>query len=58
MTSTEYQITTGETLDPTLSPYALESGLVGIKERVAYFRRSLDEVTRSVDRLPERLPAR
>ena len=45
-------------LDPTLSPYALESGLVGIKEPVAYFRRSLDEVTRSVDRLPERLSAR
>ena len=47
----------------TLSP---ESGLVGLKQRVAYFRRSLDEVKRSVDRLPdeiteplpERVPAR
>ncbi len=47
----------------TLSP---ESGLVGLKQRVAYFRRSLDEVKRNVDRLPdeiteplpERMPAR
>ncbi len=51
-------------LDPGLSPYALESGLVGIKDRVAYFRRGLDEATRSVEGLlagkakPERLPAR
>jgi len=43
-----------------LSPGALESGLVHLKERVAYFRRSLDEVTRSVESLPatERLPVR
>lgn len=41
-------------LDPSLSPYALESGLVGIKERVAYFRRSLDEVTRSAEELTTR----
>lgn len=38
-------------LDPGLSPYALESGLVGIKERVSYFRRSLDEVTRGLDEM-------
>lgn len=52
-------------LDPGLSPYALESGLVGIKDRVAYFRRGLDETTASVEGLLEstteqleRLPAR
>jgi hypothetical protein len=51
-------------LDPSLSPYALESGLVSIKERVAYFRRSLDEVNRSLDGIgpteefTERLTAR
>ncbi len=47
-------------LDTGLSPGSLEPGLVHLKERVAYFRRSLDEVTRSVETLPatERLPAR
>ena len=51
-------------LDTTLSPGSIESGLVHLKERVAYFRQSLDEVTRSVETLPlaepvtERLPAR
>jgi hypothetical protein len=51
-------------LDPGLSPYALESGLVSIKERVAYFRRSLDEINRGLDgmgptdELTERLTAR
>jgi hypothetical protein len=47
-------------LDTGLSPGSLEPRLVHLKERVAYFRRSLDEVTRSVDTLPqaERLPAR
>lgn len=47
-------------LDTNLAPGSLESGLVQLKERVAYFRRSLDEVTRSVESLPvaERLPAR
>ena len=47
-------------LDTNLSPGSLEPGLVHLKERVAYFRRSLDEVTRSVETLPatERLPAR
>lgn len=58
----------GELLALDASPTALspESGLVGLKQRVAYFRRSLDEVKRSVDRLPdeiteplpERIPAR
>ena len=46
-------------LDPSLSPYALESGLVGIEERVAYLRRSLDEVTRGLDDGPtEEFPER
>ena len=47
-------------LDTNLSPGSLESGLVHLKERVAYFRRGLDEVTRSVETLPrtERLPIR
>jgi hypothetical protein len=47
-------------LDTSLSPGSLESGLVHLKERVAYFRRSLDEVTQSVETLPatERLPVR
>ena len=58
----------GELLALDASPTALspESGLVGLKQRVAYFRQSLDEVKRSVDRLPdeiteplpERIPAR
>jgi hypothetical protein len=47
-------------LDTGLSPGSLEPSLVHLKERVAYFRRSLDEVTRRVESLPqaERLPAR
>ena len=46
-------------LDPGLSPYALESGLVAIKERVSYFRRGLDEATRSLEQgLPEEASAR
>ena len=46
-------------LDPGLSPYALESGLVAIKERVSFFRRGLDEATRSLgERLPEEASAR
>jgi hypothetical protein len=53
----------GELLALETSPSpgsSLEPGLVHLKERVAYFRRSLDEVTRSVEALPvattERLP--
>ena len=44
----------GELLALDASPAAIspESRLVGLKQRVAYFRRSLDEVKRSVDRLP------
>jgi hypothetical protein len=42
-------------LDPSLSPSALESGLVHLKERVAYFRRSLDQVTQSTGPLDEAL---
>jgi hypothetical protein len=48
-------------LDTSLSPGSLESSLVHLKTRVAYFRRALDEVTRSVETLPattERLPIR
>ncbi|QIN80424.1 hypothetical protein GBA65_20030 [Rubrobacter marinus] len=46
-------------LDPGLSPYALESGLVAIKDRVSYFRRGLDEATRSLEAgLPEEAPVR
>src|SRR5215210_5036688 len=45
----------GELLALDASPAAIspESKLVGLKQRVAYFRRSLDEVKRSVDRLPD-----
>ncbi len=44
----------GELLALDASPTVIspESRLVGLKQRVAYFRRSLDEVKRSVDRLP------
>jgi hypothetical protein len=44
----------GELLALDASPAAIspESKLVGLKQRVAYFRQSLDEVKRSVDRLP------
>ncbi len=46
-------------LDPGLSPHALESGLVAIKERVSFFRRGLDEATRSLEKgLPEEAPVR
>jgi hypothetical protein len=42
-------------LDSSLSPSALESGLVHLKERVAYFRRSLDQVAQSTGPLDEAL---
>jgi hypothetical protein len=49
-------------LDPSLSPGSLDPGLAQLKSRVAYFRQSMDEVTRRVETLPaastERLPAR
>jgi hypothetical protein len=48
-------------LDTSLSPGSLESSLEHLKRRVAYFRRSLDEVTRSIETMPaatERLPIR
>ena len=38
-------------VDPSITPLALESRLVSIKHRVAYFRRSLEEVNRSTERL-------
>lgn len=40
-------------MDTSLAPGSLESGLVRLKERVAYFRQSLDEMTRSVETLPK-----
>jgi len=43
-------------LDASPNALAVESGLVGLKRRIYYFRQSLDEVKRSVDRLPERMP--
>jgi chromosome segregation ATPase len=39
-------------LDTSLSPGSLEPGLAHLKERVSYFRRSMDEVRRSVEALP------
>jgi hypothetical protein len=48
-------------IDASLSPGSLEPGLAHLKSRVAYFRQSMDEVTRRVEALPartrERLPA-
>jgi hypothetical protein len=47
-------------LDTSPSSGSLEPGLVHLKERVSYFRRSMDEVRRTVEALPvaseERLP--
>jgi hypothetical protein len=40
-------------VDTSLSPGSIEPNLVHLKERVAYFRRGLDEVTRRVETLPE-----
>ena len=42
----------GEILALDASPTAAESGLLELKQRISYFRQSLDEVKRSVDRLP------
>jgi hypothetical protein len=38
-------------VDPSITPPALESRLVSLKHRVAYFRRSLEEVNRSTEQL-------
>ena len=38
-------------VDPSITPLALEPKLVSLKDRVAYFRRSLEEVNRSTERL-------
>ena len=50
------------TLEAGLAPQALEGGLDRLKERVALFKRSMDEVTRAVGKLhepaTEELPAR
>jgi hypothetical protein len=47
-------------VDNRLAPGSVEPGLRQLKERVAYFRRGLDEVTKSVESLPatERIGAR
>ncbi len=47
-------------LDDSLVSGALGPGLAQLKERISYFRRGLDEVTRHVETLPatERMPAR
>jgi chromosome segregation ATPase len=42
----------GELLALDASPTTAKSGLVELKQRISYFRQSLDEVKRSVDRLP------
>ena len=42
----------GELLALDASPTAVEPGLIELKQRISYFRQSLDEVKRSVDRLP------
>ncbi len=47
-------------LDDSLVSGALDPGLAQLKERIAFFRRGLDEVTRRVETLPatERIPAK
>jgi hypothetical protein len=47
-------------VDTNLSPGSIQPSLMQLKERVAYFRHSLDEVTRRVETLPatEQLPTR
>src|SRR3712207_3520471 len=47
-------------VDTSLSPGSIQPSLMQLKERVAYFRHSLDEVTRRVETLPatEQLPTR
>jgi hypothetical protein len=47
-------------LDDSLVSGPQDPGLARLKERIAYFRRGLDEVTRRVETLPatERMPAR
>lgn len=41
------------TLDSGISPHALDSGLVRLKERVALFKKSLDEVAYAVEAIPD-----
>ena len=49
-------------IDNGLSPRSVEPGLAQLRERISYFRRSLDEVTQTVDHLPttvtEELPTK
>lgn len=50
------------TLDSSMTPYALDSGLMRLKERVALFKKSFDEVSYAVEAIPdpatEQLPIR
>ncbi len=41
------------TLDPSMAPYALDSGLMRLKERVALFKKSFDEVSCAVEAIPD-----
>jgi hypothetical protein len=43
-------------VDPSITPVALESRLLNLKHSVAYFRRSLEEVNRSTERLAAESP--
>jgi hypothetical protein len=43
-------------VDPSITPVALGSGLLNLKHSVAYFRRSLEEVNRSTERLAAESP--
>ena len=40
-------------MDPSVTPLPLESGLMSLKHRVTYYRRSLEEVNRSTKRLAD-----
>lgn len=41
------------TLDAGMTPYALDSGLARLKERVALFKKSFDDVSYAVDAIPD-----
>jgi hypothetical protein len=41
------------TLDSSMTPYALDSGLTRLKERVALFKKSFDEVSHAIDAIPD-----
>jgi uncharacterized membrane protein len=41
------------TLDSSMTPYALDSGLARLKERVALFKKSFDDVSHAVETIPD-----